>query len=104
MPDDPAEVVRAFYSAVNNQDYELAWRLGGKNLGRHPSFSSFADGFKNTITSDMTIESQTSETVTIHLNALESVDGKTQTSEYSATYVVREGEIVSGRQKLIARE
>jgi hypothetical protein len=30
--------------------------------------------------------------------------GKTQTSEYSATYVVREGEIVSGRQKLIARE
>ena len=38
--------MRAYYEAVRTGQYAIAWKLGGKNLGR--SYESFVEGYANT--------------------------------------------------------
>jgi hypothetical protein len=89
---DPATVVRNFYAAVNRQDYVTAWQLGGMNLGQ--SYSSFAQGYATTVSSDVTVVSTSGDVVDVVLTA-QWTDGTTH--EYTGTYTVENGQIVNGK-------
>lgn len=93
-PTDPADVVRAFYDAVNARDFATAWALGGKNLGH--TYAEFAGGFAGTLHDDLTITSVTGNTVKVSVVATES--GGVSTT-YEGSYTVRDGEIVTGTMK-----
>jgi hypothetical protein len=87
---DPAAVVQAYFSAINNRDYATAWRLGGSNLGE--SYSAFVQGFGTTANDTVTILSTSGNVVTAQLSALQS-DGSTKT--FAGTYTVTNGAIAS---------
>lgn len=89
---DPAAVVSSFYAAINAQDYATAWALGGDNLGM--SYSAFAGGFAGTAHDTLTITGVQGDTVQVHLEALQD-DGSTKV--YDGSYMVSNGQIVSGR-------
>lgn len=89
-PTSTADVVNAYFAAINAGDYARAWALGGANL-QGGSYSSFVQGFSSTAYDSVTIDSVSGETATIHLDALQT-DG---THRYFAgTYTVRGGVIV----------
>ncbi|WP_260332838.1 hypothetical protein [Streptomyces beigongshangae] len=88
----PAEVVTAYFAAINDRDYRTAWRLGGKNL--QPDYQSFAAGYATTERDTIDIVSVEGAVVRLVLDALET-DGTSQS--YEATYTVRNGEITGGK-------
>lgn len=88
---DPASVVTAFYGAINAQDYATAWALGGDNLGM--SYSTFAGGFAGTAHDTLIITGVQGDMVQVHLEALQT-DGSTKV--YDGSYMVQNGQIVSG--------
>ncbi|HVW41190.1 MAG TPA: zinc ribbon domain-containing protein [Amycolatopsis sp.] len=94
VPADPADVVTAFYDAINARDFPSAWNLGGKNFGR--SYAEFAGGFSNTLYDDITITSVTGNTVKVTVFASESGG---VTSTYQGSYTVQGGEITTGTLK-----
>ena len=100
---DEELVVLAFYDAVNNADFKRAWELGGRNLGKNPTFDTFASGYDNTIENSIEIVKQVDNEVFIRLSATESTDTGTRTSFYDGSYVVEDGVIVSGKLRLTAR-
>jgi hypothetical protein len=87
---DPAGVVRRYYAAINEGDYQTAWQLGGKNLST--SYQQFADGFANTRHDTLSVVSTSGETVAIQLDA-EQTDGSHRC--YAGTYTVHDGVIVA---------
>lgn len=89
-PANPADVVQRYYAAVNEQDYQTAWQLGGKNLAA--SYQEFVDGFANTRHDTVSIGSTTADTVAIQLDA-EQTDGSHR--YYAGTYTVHGGVIVA---------
>lgn len=88
---DPASVVTAFYNAINAQDYATAWALGGDNLGM--SYSTFANGFAGTAHDTLIVTGVQGDMVQVHLEALQT-DGSTKV--YDGSYMVQNGQIVSG--------
>jgi hypothetical protein len=96
VPADPADVVLAFYDAINDQDYETAWNLGGHNLTE--TFEKFSDGFANTLHDDVTVTSVSGDTVSVDL--LTSETGGVS-HEYTGSYTVEDGEIVAGSMKRV---
>ncbi len=101
---DPKAVVLAFYDAVNARDYDRAWALGGKNLGKHPNAASLGKGYKNTISSDIAVDSVDGNTVNIRLWATEQTPNGKQLAQFSGFYTVENGMIVKGKLTLIKRE
>jgi hypothetical protein len=96
---DPAQVVQAFFDAVNVKDYHKAWELGGKNL--RMSRQRFADGFSRTDHVTVNVRSVSGATVSVELIADE--NGGQQHSVYRGNYTVRGGEIVAGHFSLFRR-
>ena len=101
---DPAAVVRAFYAAIEIGDYSAAWELGGRNLGKSPTYDRFVSGYANTDRSEMVVLGIAGDVVTVEVIALENVSTGQQVSTYRGTYVVRGGQIVRGRLKLLSRK
>src|SRR6266536_2002013 len=91
-PADPATVVRRFYGAINDRDYQTAWALGGKNLGNR-SYQTFVAGFADTDHDDLRITAVRGQLVDVRLIATQ--DGGTRHTVYAGTYRVVDG-IISG--------
>ncbi len=99
-PADPATVVRRFYAAINDGDYQTAWRLGGKNLGNR-SYQAFAAGFADTDHDDLRITGVRGQLVDLRLVA--SQDGGTRQTTYAGTYRVVGGMITRARLHVVSR-
>lgn len=87
---DPAQVVNAFYAAINAGDWQTAWDLGGDNLGQ--TYDTFVAGFNNTYNDAVTAQDTSATTASIQLTATQN-DGTEQ--QYSGTYTVVNGVITS---------
>jgi hypothetical protein len=79
----PAAVVEAYFAAIDAENYEEAWTLGGENLGE--SYTQFAAGFANTATDSVEVLSTSGSVVTIDLTATQT-DGTQQ--QFTGTYTV----------------
>lgn len=87
---DPAAVVRAYYKAINNDNFAKAWALGGKNLGQ--SFTAFVAQFAQD--ANIGIMSLTSSGNTVTTRAKEvGIDGATEV--INLTYTVVNGVITA---------
>jgi len=73
-PASPAAVVRAYFNAINQRDYRLAWRLGGDHLGQ--SYRQFSAGFAGTARDIVRIVATRGDSVTIKLTAVHSDGSK----------------------------
>ena len=80
--------MRAYFAAINNQDYAKAWQLGGDNLGI--SYTTYVQGFRGTAGDTVTILSVSGRIVTADL-AAQQTDGTVHT--YRGTYTVTGGAI-----------
>jgi Trypsin-like peptidase domain len=100
----PEAVVIAFYDAVRVGDFDLAWQLGGKNLGKNPKFDVFAAGYDSTESSEVEIVDVDGNQVTVRVTAVEQTNQGQQVSTYLGTYTVNGEEITNGKLKLIGRE
>jgi hypothetical protein len=92
---DPAQVVRAYFAAINQHRFQLAWTLvGGGTSGQSSgtSFRQFVAGYAKTQHDRVTIVSVSGDTVTARLHALQD-DG--QVKIYAGTYTVS-GDIITG--------
>jgi len=98
LPAPPAKVVRAFYAAISSHDWELVWRLGGRNLGYGPyaTYQGMVGGYAQTARDSLTTLRVTGDTVSGSFRAYQS-DGTVRSYQFS--YVVRGGAIVSGQQR-----
>jgi hypothetical protein len=86
----PAATVLAYFAAISSKAYAKAWRLGGSKLDT--SYTSFVDGFANTVSDKAAILSVSGNVVTVRLVAQET-DGTVKT--YQGTYTVTGGAIAS---------
>ena len=84
----PDSTVLDYFNAINQQNYESAWTLGGDNLGE--SYNSFVAGFSNTAQDVVTIENVQGDDVTANLVA-QNRDSTTQ--YFTGTYTVTNGAI-----------
>jgi hypothetical protein len=98
LPPQPAHVVRAFYAAISSHDWELVWRLGGRNLGYGPyaSYQGMVGGYAQTVRDSLTTLRVTGTTVSGSFRAYQA-DGTVL--RYQFSYVVRGGAIVAGHQR-----
>lgn len=87
---DPESTVHSYFDAVNAQDYERAWELGGKNLAG--SYDAYVEGFADTLDTSVSVLEAEGNTVSVRLDATQS-DGSLK--EFAGTYTVRDGQIVS---------
>jgi hypothetical protein len=97
-PVDPAKVVRRFYAAINDGDYQTAWALGGKNLGNR-SYQAFAAGFADTDHDDVRVTAVRGQLVDVRVIA--SQDGGARKTVYAGTYRVVGGQITRGRLHVV---
>lgn len=81
--DSPATVVEAYFAAIDAENYEEAWALGGDNLGE--SYTQFAAGYASTATDNVEVLSTSGGTVTVDLTATQT-DGTQQ--QFTGTYTV----------------
>lgn len=79
----PASVVQAYFNAINAQDYQLAWTLGGDNLGQ--SYAQFVDGFADTAQDAVDILATSGNAVSVDFTATQT-DGSQQ--QFTGTYYV----------------
>jgi hypothetical protein len=84
----PAGVVQQYFAAINQQDYQTAWQLGGDNLGE--SYQDYSSGFSDTEEDDLTVDEVDGDVVTGDLTA-HNDDGSVQT--FSGTFTVDGGVI-----------
>jgi serine/threonine-protein kinase len=85
----PVYVVTAYYDAVNNHDYAIAYRLNGP-ARRSETYEAFRQGFTGTQHDALRITGVSGHQVSFDLTA-EQTDGTVKT--YTGTYIVRNGEI-----------
>ncbi|GAO07935.1 hypothetical protein TPA0598_03_03960 [Streptomyces lydicamycinicus] len=90
---DPAEVVEAYFRAINNGEYVAAWALGGKNITGRP-YDYFVRTFSDTARDDVTVRSVVGNNVEVELDATQT-DGSHRF--FAGTYTVRDGVIVAAR-------
>lgn len=86
----PAAVVQAYFAAIDAEDYEQAWTLGGENFGE--SYTQFTAGFANTATDTVQILSTSGSTVSVDLTATQT-DGTQK--QFTGTYTVSGNAITS---------
>jgi len=84
--------------AISSHDWELVWRLGGRNLGYGPyaTYQGMVTGYGQTVRDSLTTLRAAGATVTGSFRAYQS-DGTVRGYQFS--YVVRGGVIVSGYQR-----
>jgi serine/threonine protein kinase len=86
-------VVQQYYSDINNKDYQSAYNLWGSAFQNAHSYSSFANGFANTVQDNATISnvltlSDGTVQVYINLQATDQTSSGTTTSTYQGYYTV----------------
>jgi hypothetical protein len=86
---DASSVVRAYFAAINAQDYRRAWDLGGKNLS--DSYAAFVEGFAGTAHDTVHILRTDGDTVSVRLEATQT-DGSVRVFE--GTYTAHGGTII----------
>ncbi|MFF7641570.1 excalibur calcium-binding domain-containing protein [Streptomyces canus] len=87
---EASSVVRGYFAAINAQDYQQAWDLGGKNLS--DSYSAFVSGFATTAHDTLRILDTDNDTVSVKLEATQTDDSL---RIFDGTYTVHDGTIVS---------
>lgn len=87
---DPTTVVEDFYDAVDSEDWQSAWSLGGSNLGL--SYDAFVAQYEGAFYEDDDVEDTDDTTATAQLTVTAS--GGTE-QDYSGTYTVIDGVITS---------
>lgn len=92
VPPGPAATVRAYFAAINHQEYARAWALGGRHTGS--SYQVFVTGFRGTAHDAIRILALTGDVVTAQVRALQT-DGSVHV--FQGTYRVRHGEITRFR-------
>ena len=87
----PGTVVTDYFNAINNHDYQTAWRI---NVHEHAfeSFAEFKQGFAETQFDNLTVVSTSGDVVTIRL-AADQTDGSVK--NFEGTYTVQNGTIVA---------
>jgi hypothetical protein len=83
-------VVEAYFGAINSQNYQEAWALGGDNLG--VSYSQFAGGFANTETDEVEILSSSGDSVNVNFTSTQT-NGTVK--QFTGTYTVS-GHVITG--------
>jgi hypothetical protein len=87
-PVAPADVVQAYFRAINHHRYARAWALGGRNTGE--TYAQFVSGFSNTEHDAVQITGVSGDVVSARLVATQT-DSTVQT--YQGTYTVQAGRI-----------
>ena len=87
---DPADVVEAYFAAINAHDYQLGWDLGGQNFGG--TFASYVAGFSQVAQVDVTVTAVHGTVVSVTLTSV--LDDGTR-DMYAGTYTVTNGTITS---------
>jgi hypothetical protein len=101
----PATVVRAFFTAISNHNWQQVWSLGGKNLNRRPPYntpSGMAEGYRCTVNDEIKTISASGQTVSGRFVAHETRNGVRTEQTFRFSYLVSGNEIKSGRQHLLA--
>lgn len=87
---DPVDVVQAYFAALNDDEFEAAWALGGKNTSGR-SYDGFVTATQGTDQNVVSVDSVVGNKVTVTFDA-------TQTNgshgRFTGTYTVQNGEIV----------
>jgi UDP-N-acetylmuramoylalanine-D-glutamate ligase len=97
VAETPSQVVQAYYQAINEHRYQVAWQLGGKNTGQ--SYASFVAGFNGTA-SDVLLIGQASGDIVHGTLTANQTDGSIKT--YSGSYTVQDGVITTFQVAQIA--
>jgi eukaryotic-like serine/threonine-protein kinase len=97
VAETPSQVVQAYYQAINEHRYQVAWQLGGKNTGQ--SYASYVAGFNGTASDVLLIGEASGDIVRGTLTANQT-DGSIKT--YSGSYTVQDGVIATFQVAQIA--
>jgi hypothetical protein len=97
VAETPSQVVQAYYQAINEHRYQVAWQLGGKNTGQ--SYASYVAGFNGTASDVLLIGEASGDMVRGTLTANQT-DGSIKT--YSGSYTVQGGVITTFQVAQIA--
>lgn len=87
---EPADVVEAYFRAVNDGEYIAAWALGGKNI-LGGTYDYFVRSFVDTARDEVTINSVLGDQVEVELDATQT-DGSHRF--FAGNYTVQNGVIV----------
>jgi serine/threonine protein kinase len=101
----PAAVVREFFAAIDEHDWQQVWLLGGKNLNRRPPYNTLSgmiSGYRCTVNDQITKLSASGQTVSGRFIAHEAHDGINAEQTYDFKYSVSSDVIESGGQQLLA--
>lgn len=88
---DPIDVVQAYFAALNNDEFEAAWALGGKNTSGRP-YDGFVTATQGTDQDVVSVDSVVGNKVTVTFDATQT-DGSH--GRFTGTYTVQNGEIVT---------
>ncbi|WP_461030883.1 excalibur calcium-binding domain-containing protein, partial [Streptomyces sparsus] len=86
----PAEVVTAYFDAINRGDHRAAWELGGSAFAS--SYDAFVAGFDGLLQDRVEVLATDGDQVTVVLEAVQA-DGSSRWFE--GTYTVRGGRLVA---------
>jgi eukaryotic-like serine/threonine-protein kinase len=86
----PVTVVLAYFTAINNGDWQAAWALGGDNL--YPSLTALVSGNADVSHQDVTIVSSSGDTVVARVATIRIMGFAAAQTQ---TFVVENGAIVS---------
>lgn len=94
----PDVVAKEFFAAISSHDWLRVWTLGGKNIGRGPyaTYPGMVSGYRGTIRDVLMNLKAQGQTVSGEFLAYETGE---RVSTYDFVFVVRNGVIVSARQR-----
>ncbi|MEV6582668.1 hypothetical protein AB0M92_31415 [Streptomyces sp. NPDC051582] len=94
LPDDPREVVEAYYRDLADRDFAAAWELGGKYIA-HTSYEKWVAGYDTTAAISLdSADTVDAGRVRVVIRALQT-DGTRRA--YEGTYTVSGGVITAAR-------
>ncbi|MEV6567958.1 hypothetical protein [Streptomyces kronopolitis] len=88
---DPVDVVQAYFAALNDDEFEAAWALGGKNTSGRP-YDGFVTATQGTDQDVVSVDSVVGNKVTVTFDAT-GTNGSH--GRFTGTYTVQNGEITS---------
>jgi hypothetical protein len=93
----PAEVVQDYFGAINEHDYQTAWRLGGYHFAS--SYSAFEAGFETTVRDVLRIIAVDGNDVTIKLTAVQT---NGTSVAFEGIYAISGGTIASASMRRVS--
>lgn len=88
---DPIDVVQAYFAALNDDEFEAAWALGGKNTSGRP-YDGFVTATQGTDQDVVSVDSVVGNMVTVTFDATRTNGSH---GRFTGTYTVQNGEIVT---------